>query len=193
MTGPKDRDKETQSERIAYLRRKFHGKSVKERCLTPSDLPSWAKRAIAMHDTIGMTWKQVMKQFKGKSERQLSAYISSPGGKAYRAAIKSVTDDPIEITRKVAAHDAPHLLYLAYEHLAICQEAGDLAEYGRTLRALVELTGAPPPKTQAVQPIAPVINITMPAIQGGTVVAEIPHGESEHKLLPAEIVTEEPS
>jgi hypothetical protein len=186
---------EKQSHILAF-REKYKDVKRWDRVVVPSQLPRWVKQGIQLHDACGMTWKQVCeaiprynsktKKKEPRNPKTLSRYLSTPAAKTFRIALGEVIDDPGATAKHMVKHDAAHLIWLSYQHLEICKRAGDLGEYGRTLRGLHDIAELTTVKGNAGGPTVVQINIG----NGQTFSTEIPTGESTAEVIQAQIVEE---
>jgi hypothetical protein len=188
VSGKNHKTEEAKQAAIARLR-EHRSVPFKERTRLPSQLPKWVKRAIHLHDTLGLSWRRVCKHLN-KNPATLAKYISTDGARELRKHIAEVADDPVTTARLIARHSAPEILYDAFEQLRIAQKSQDLAEAGRMIRWLGEITDLKPPANAA--PVAPMIIVNLQnngqTIESATV---IPEGESiAVKVIEAEIVNE---
>jgi hypothetical protein len=190
---------ETPEEKQAHylaLRNNYSGMSPSQRCPTPDRLPRWVKQAIQLHDACGMTWKQVCQaipRYNSKTRKKeprnpksLARYLQTPGAKTFREALGGVIDDPGAVAKHMVKHDAAHLIWLSYQHLEVCKRAGDLGEFGRTLRGLQDIAELTTHKGNTGGPTVVQINIG----NGQTFSTELPTGESTAEAIVAEVVEE---
>ena len=194
--GPGDLPSEQPRRRFVekrhLIKRDMTGKSPTERCQTPADLPHWAKLGITRKILSGMKWKQVAEEI-GQKPALLYRYWQTPGGKQWEAAIKEQAagiEDPVALARLGASLEAPFWQLQQILHYEAARAAGDLGEAGRTIREALKISGVVAAEKQQ-GPAVIVINNTG-TIQPGEVPysVEIEMGDSDHKVIEAEIIDE---
>lgn len=151
------------------------GPSEKER---PEDLPGWVKAALVRCDIEGETYAEAAAAF-GKAAGTLGGYARSPGGKAWRAAIAEITDDPALIAKGVlegAVADASATLVWAVE---AAKRAGDFKEARIGAAHLLDRLGVQKKESKKESP---------------TIVINLPGGAAEPTVIEAEteIIEDEP-
>lgn len=190
----KHREKRTPEQtaaNIAKLRANFpkYGQNPRQRCITPNDLPPWARRALFRHEYDKATWRSLAKEY-GKGESTLRDYAASPGGKAYReiviarfqqdypdgTSLGDSTGMAAEMFRAAALGLASD--YVAY--LEVLKQAGMHAEVAKAMRDMLDRAGVTaktgaPSQGQVVQ-----ININ-----GNSFSLDMPTGESSHEKIEA--------
>lgn len=168
--------------------RNWKGLSIHERCLTPADLPEWAKLGIVRQGMSGRTFKAIAEEFE-QPPAYLHAYAGSPGGKAFRAIVAErvaeLNDNPVEKARYGASMEGPYWVLemrLLYE---AARKAGDINEMGRIARHMLKVTGVERPEDKNAAPAVIIINQQ----PGTTLSVEKLMGESTHeRVIDAEII-----
>ena len=151
-----------------------------------SEIPQWAKIALALHHVGGLTQEESAKRFK-KARGTLFSYNASPAGKKWKANLLEIAGDPREVARLILRSS---ISGVAFQYLAAYEgaiEMGDYAEVGRMSRDLLDredIIGKSKSK-QAGSP--PTINITL---FGGTEPVVLEH-EAEMLEIEAEIIEED--
>jgi hypothetical protein len=141
-----------------------------------------------------MTWEEAIREEFPKNEgrakkkmRALQKYTRSPAVKSVREKMLAQETDVRAMASEVIAAHAMKIGFLNLKVLEIAQRTDNLPELAKQSRWLAENYGMTIPKKSETSPTA--IHITL---NNATISGEIPMGESEsHKILPAEIVTDE--
>ena len=149
-----------------------------------SEIPQWAKIALALHHVGGLSQEEAGKRFK-KSRSSVQDYNTSPAGKKWKASLLEIAGDPKEVARLILRSS---ISGVAFQYLAAFESAiemGDYAEVGRMSRDLLDredIIG----KSKSKQPGSqPTINITLWGSSEPVVL------EAEAELLEVEVIEED--
>jgi hypothetical protein len=164
-----------------------------EQITDASRLPKWLLYAVVLHEHVGLNWSDAMRELftekqAARKRQMLDHYRKCPAYKELLATVKAWDRDQVraEAVELVAAH-AMQINVTNLRVLQLAKDTNNVAELGKQSRWLAENFGMTIPKKSEQAPTA--IHITL---NNATISGEIPMGESDsHKILPAEIVTDE--
>lgn len=158
-----------------------------------SDLPKWAKLAMARTIIYDETYKEAAAHYD-KSTSSLEKLASSPAGKKWRAQLSTLADDPVFIAEALIRSNAAGVTFDAFWALEAAKGAQDYKEAGVIARDLMDRIPELRRQQTATSRGAPQIVINM----GGDVSLEPMTVETHHSAqietgeitLDAEIVEE---
>jgi hypothetical protein len=103
----------------------------------PSDLPKWARLALARCVLYEETIKEAAAHF-GKGKSILEKYSASPGGKLWRAKLSELAADPVFIAEALIRSNAVGVTFDAFWALEAAKAAEDYKEVGVISRDLMD-------------------------------------------------------
>jgi hypothetical protein len=140
MTDSADRKpEENTQEAIGKRLDKYKRKEPKE--MTEfSQLPTWVRTAITMHDVLGLSWKAAAERC-GKSGATLNHYKKSIAVKQWREELAEIVQDPKTLAEMVLNANSLNVTleyFAAYDKAA---QAGDYAAVGKMSQDLLDRQG----------------------------------------------------
>lgn len=152
-----------------------------------SDLPRWARLAIAEFVNVGGTYADIAQKY-GKSKSALAQYSASPAGLKWRAQLAEVADSPEKVSMAMmrASAAAVTMDYLMALEMAV--ESGDYKEIGVISRDLLDRLGMKR-EQKANKQAAPSLTINL---NGASLALDMPTVESTAiEVLDAELIDED--
>jgi len=106
-----------------------------------NDLPTWVRIAAAMHDLMGMTWKEAAKRCGKKEAGSISHWNKSPAFQEWREEVRGVSLDPRQVVERIISASIAGVAldyHAAYEKAV---EVGDYKEVAKMSQDLLDRFG----------------------------------------------------